>query len=184
MFKNRIRYVEDDKEPISFLFRSRIPSLFIGLVLGVVLSFVTSSFEEVLSRNIHIAFFIPFIVYLADSVGTQTQSIYVRDLKTGKANFKKYLIKESALGFIFGIVFALITIPIILFWFKSVALTSVVAISVFATISTAPLVALLISEILQLEHTDPAVGSGPIATVVQDTISVLLYGLIASAIIL
>ena len=184
MFKNKIEYVEDDTKPINFLFRLRVPSLFIGLILGVLLSFVTSSFEEVLSKNIQVAFFIPFIVYLADSVGTQTQSIYVRDLKTGKANFKKYLIKESALGFIFGIVFALITIPIVLLWFKSVTLASVVAISLFATISTAPLIALVITEILQIEHTDPAVGAGPISTVVQDTISVLLYGLIASAIIL
>ena len=184
MYKNKINYVEDDTKSVNYLFRLRVPSLFIGLVLGIALSFVTSSFEEVLSKNISVAFFIPFIVYLADSVGTQTQSIYVRDLRTGKANFKKYLIKESLLGLIFGITFAVITIPIILLWFKSVVLASVVAISIFATISSAPLIALVITEILELEHTDPAVGAGPIATVIQDTISILLYGLIASAIIL
>jgi Mg/Co/Ni transporter MgtE len=37
---------------------------------------------------------------------------------------------------------------------------------------------------LQLEHSDPAVGAGPIATVVQDTVSILIFGFIASAIIL
>ena len=54
----------------------------------------------------------------------------------------------------------------------------------FAAVLVAPLVALLVTETLQLEHSDPAVGSGPIATVIQDTLSILIFGLIASAIIL
>ena len=53
-----------------------------------------------------------------------------------------------------------------------------------ASIAIAPIVALLVTEFLSLEHSDPAVGSGPIATVIQDTLSILIYGIIASAIIL
>ena len=184
MLQDKIEYLDDDKKPVSFLFKSRIPSLFVGLLLGMLLSFITSGFEEVISKNVMVAFFIPFIVYLADAVGDQTLNIYVRDLKSGKANFKKYLIKETALGFLFGIVFALITTLIILLWFKSVELAFAVSISIFAAISSAPLIALIVAEIFQLEHTDPAIGGGPIATVIQDTVTILIYGFIASAIIL
>jgi len=184
MIQDKIEYLDDDKKPVSFLFRSRIPSLVVGLFLGIVLSFITSGFEEVISKNIYVAFFIPFIVYLADAVGDQTMSIYIRDLKSGRASFKKYLIKETALGFLFGIIFALITIPVILLWLKSVELAAAVSISIFAAISSAPLIALVVAEIFQLEHTDPAIGGGPIATVIQDTVTILIYGFIASAIIL
>ncbi len=59
----------------------------------------------------------------------------------------------------------------------------VVSTAMFFTVTIAPLVALLVTEVLQLEHKDPAVGSGPIATVIQDTLSVLIYGLVASAIL-
>ena len=180
----KIRYADDDITPIGRLVRMRIPSLMIGLVLGILLSFITSRFEEVLAENIRIAFFIPFIVYMADAVGTQTQTIYTRDLRTGKASFKKYLVKESFLGIILGAASSLVVALITAIWFASAELTLAVSLATFGAIAVAPLVALLVTELLQLEHTDPAVGAGPIATVIQDTLSVLIYGLIASAIIL
>ncbi len=180
----RIILADDDTESIGFLFRLRIPSLVVGLVLGIVLSFVVSRFEEVLSKNVAVAFFIPLVVYLADAVGTQTQNVYARDLKGGKTSFKKYFVKEGMLGIVFGLVFGLLVIPIILFWFQDFDLAFTVSLSLFGAVASAPLIALAVTEVLQLEHKDPAVGSGPIATVLQDTASVLIYGLIASAIIL
>lgn len=184
MNKDTIEYVDDDHESVKTLLRLRIPSLILGLVLGVALSFVTSRFEEVLAKNISVAFFIPFVVYIADAVGAQTQSIYSRDLKSGKARFKKYLFKESILGVTFGAIFGSVIFPVILLWFHSLDLALTVALSAFCAISTAPIIALLITEIFELEHKDPAASSGPIATVIQDTASILIYGLIASAILL
>ena len=179
-----IEYADDDEDSIMYLARLRIPSLVIGLVLGFALSFLTSRFEQVLAKDIRIAFFIPFIVYMADAVGTQTQGIYVRDLRTGKASFKKYLLKESALGFVLGLGSSILSGVVTYIWFRSYDIVLAVSLSMFAAVLVAPLVALLVTEILQLEHSDPAVGSGPIATVIQDTLSILIFGLIASAIIL
>lgn len=184
MSQERIQYADDDTESVWWLVRLRSPSLVIGLVLGVLLSFVTSRFEEVLSQNIKVAFFIPFIVYMADAVGTQTQDIYARDLKTGKASFKKYLVKETFLGIIFGAAAGVMSAAIAAVWFSSAELTFAVSLAMFGAIAVAPVVALIVTEFLQLERKDPAVGAGPIATVIQDTLSVLIYGLIASAIIL
>ncbi len=184
MIPDRIKYADDDTTTVKRLMSMRVPPLLLGLLLGTGLSFITSRFEDVLSHNIKVAFFIPFIVYMADAVGTQTQSIYVRDLRTGKAIFKHYLIKETLLGVLLGIIFSAITAVITALWFRSQELTLVVTLSMFCAVALAPLVALLVTEIFQLEKKDPALGSGPIATVIQDTLSVLIYGLIASAIIL
>lgn len=182
--KSKTIFADDDTEPVSLLFRLRVPSLVIGLSFGLLLSFVTSRFATVISENISVAFFIPFVVYLAAAVGTQTQSIYTRDLKTGRANFWKYLIKESLLGILFGVIFSLLTIMVIMFWFDEASLALAVSLSVLGAIASAPIIALVVTEILQLEHIDPAVGSGPIATVIQDTVSVMIYGFIASSILL
>jgi len=179
-----IHYAEDDKEPVGMLLRLRVPSLIIGLLLGLLLSFVVSMFEEVLSRDIRVAFFIPLIVYLAAAIGAQTQNIYVRDLKTGHANFKTYLFKESVLGILLGLICALLTTAVVIFWLDTPGLVLTVFLGVFGAILPAPIIALIITELLQLEREDPAVWAGPIATVFQDTVSVLIYGLIASAIIL
>lgn len=180
----RLEYIDDDHTPIKRLLMLRIPSLVMGLFLGLFLSFVTSRFEQVLEQNVAIAFFIPFIVYLSDAVGTQTETIYVRDLKTGKAKFHTYLFKETVLGLILGALFSLCTGGLVMWWFESKQLALAVALGVLGAVASAPVIALLITELLKVEHEDPAVWAGPIATVVQDTISVLIFGLIASSILI
>lgn len=177
-------YADDDYESISFLARLRGPSLVIGLLLGIGISFTTSRFEEVLSHNVQVAFFLPFIVYVADAIGTQTEAIYSRDLKTGKAKFSNYFRKELTLGIIFGIFFGVFSAAISFLWLHDNLLTLSVAIATFLAIAIAPVVALLITHIFQSLHEDPAAGSGPIATVIQDMTSVLIYGIVSSIIIL
>ena len=184
MKNTSIQYADDDKTPLKSLVKMRIPSLMIGFFLGILLSFVTSRFEEVLTKDVKIVFFLPFIVYMAAAVGTQTQSIYIRDLKSGKASFKKYLVKESALGIILGIVSSIIAGAVTLVWLGSLELAQAVGLGMFGAVISAPLVALVTAEVLELEHTDPAVGAGPIATIIQDTLSILIFGFVASAIVL
>jgi len=183
MTGRRITYAEDETKSVAQLVRIRLPSIAIGLLLGLGLSFVTSRFEEVLSRNVQVAFFIPLVVYLADAIGTQTQSIYTRDLRSGKASFKQYLGKEIGLGLIFGATCSILSTPVTLVWFGSSQLTLAVGLALFFAVALAPLVALLVTEVLQLEHSDPAVGAGPIATVIQDTLSVVIFGFIATVIL-
>ncbi len=184
MNHHSIEYADDDKVSIKKLLILRTPSLVAGLLLGFLLSFVTSRFEEVLTAHIALAFFIPFVVYMSDAVGTQTQSIYTRDLKTGKANFKTYLFKELSVGMILGLIFSALTGFIVQGWFGSNELAIAVGLGLFAAIASAPPIALIVSELLQIEHEDPAVWAGPIATIIQDAVSVVIFGLIATAIFL
>src|SRR3989338_6512577 len=100
-----IEYADDDYESVKLLFKLRAPALGVGLLLAVGISLVTSRFEGVLSEHVQVAYFLPFVVYLAAAVGTQTEAIYARDLKTGKARFHNYLHKETALGLLFGVAF-------------------------------------------------------------------------------
>lgn len=182
--KKPIFYADDDYESVGVLFRLRAPSLAIGLLLGIGISFITSRFEEVLSRNIQIAFFLPFIVYIAAAVGTQTEAIYLRDLKSGKAKFGNYFKKESALGLIFGIVFGAFSGAIAFLWLKNNLIALTVFIASFLAIAIAPIVALLVTQIFQSIKEDPASGAGPITTVIQDIISILIYGIVSSIIML
>src|SRR3990167_6221814 len=124
MDEKYIQYADDDTESVRVLLKIRLPSLFVGLGLGVVLSFLTSRFEEVLSQNIHVAFFLPFIVYMAAAIGSQTQSIYSRDLKTGRAKFHTYLVKESFLGIALGAIFGVISGFIAEWWLADSLLAS------------------------------------------------------------
>ena len=182
--KNSITYADDNTESIPLLLKIRLPSLVIGLGMGILISFATSRFEEVLLHNVKVAFFLPFVIYMADAIGTQTQSIYSRNLKSGKAKFHIYLIKESWLGFVFGIAFGIISGLVTQLWLGDNLLALSVGLSMFTAIVFAPIVALLITKIVQSLREDPAAGAGPIATVIQDMLSVLIYGAISSIIFL
>lgn len=177
-------YADDDTESVKFLLGLRLPPLMIGLALGIGISFLTSRFEEVLAINIRAAFFIPFVVYIADAIGTQTQTIYARDLRSGHAKFSTYLFKESVLGIILGFLFGAISYGVIMVWLSDTLLATSVGVAVLCVVAVAPIVAIIVTEFLNDLHEDPAVGSGPIATVIQDAISILIYGTILSIMLL
>jgi magnesium transporter len=184
MNKKQTQYADDDYESIRTLFKLRAPALIIGLLLGFCISLVASNFEEVLAKNIHVAFFLPFIVYIADAIGTQTSAIYSRGLKCDGAKLSKYLYKETILGIVFGIVFSICAGAVALLWIGNSLLAISVAVATLIVIASAPIIGLLVTQIFQSIHEDPAAGSGPIATVIQDMVSVLIYGIVCSVILL
>jgi magnesium transporter len=60
---------------------------------------------------------------------------------------------------------------------------AVVALSLLAACSVATVVAMALPALLARLGQDPAFGSGPLATVIQDLLSILIYFLIAAAIV-
>lgn len=177
-------YADDDTESVSLLLRLRIPSLVLGLFLGLGISLLTSRFEEVLEANVYVAFFIPFIVYISAAVGEQTSAIYSRDLKSPHTKLRNYLLKEPLLGICLGAIFGLASLLIVNVWLNDVKLASAVGLSTFLAISIAPIIAIVVTEVIQELHEDPAVGAAPIATVIQDVTSILIYGVVTSIILL
>jgi len=184
MKNDKINYADDKKESVWTLFKLRTPALFLGLILGIGLSFISSSFEEVLSKNVEVAFFIPFVVYISSALGAQTEAIYIRDLKTEKVKFSDFLYKEIFLGLLFGTIFGLFSGLIVLLWLHNTLLALSITLSSFMALASAPIVALTITQFFQTFRQDPATGTGPIATVIQDIISILIYGLVCSWILL
>lgn len=182
--RHLLKYADDSYESIPTLFRLRAPSLAVGLLLGIVISFITSRFEETLSHNIHLIFFLPFVIYVADAVGTQTESIYSRNLKDKKTSFRVYFYKEGLLWLLFWALFGGVSSLIIRWWLHDPKLCLSVWLATFCAVATAPIIALIVTQSFQHFHEDPAAGSGPITTVIQDLISIVIYGLVASLVVL
>ncbi|HUQ84924.1 MAG TPA: magnesium transporter [Candidatus Limnocylindrales bacterium] len=174
---------DDEKEKVSLMIEHRLPWLVIGLVGGIALTLVSSKFEHLLSRNIGLTYFIPIIVYMADAVGTQTQTVYVRNIGKKGTHFLDYLFKEFILGIAMGGLFGVLAALFAFFAFKSVEIGVSVGFAMAATMSIAPIIALVVPAVLRKEHKDPAVGAGPFTTVVQDFLSLLIYFAIATVII-
>lgn len=64
-------------------FWHRLPWLLLGLAGAFLAAGIVGSFERQLEENVILAFFMPGIVYMADAVGTQTETLVVRGISVG-----------------------------------------------------------------------------------------------------
>lgn len=174
---------DDTKEKVPSLIKERLPWLIVGLIGGIIAIIVVSKFEAILSQNISLAFFLPVIVYMSDAIGTQTENIYVRNLAKFRGNFLPYLLKELLVGITFGIIFGILLGLFAKFWLGSDLIAITVATAMFINGMIAPIVALIVPEVIFREHKDPALGAGPFTTISQDLISLSVYLMVATLII-
>jgi magnesium transporter len=154
---------------------ARLPWLLVGLVGSALTAAMVAGFEERLAAHIAVAFFIPAIVYLADAVGTQTEAAVVRGLSFGPIPLGRLLAGEAAAGALIGAALGALALPLVGFAMGDWALALAVSLAVGVGATAATLCGLLFPWLLARLGLDPAFGSGPVATVIQDALSLLLY---------
>ena len=156
----------------------RLPWLLVGLAMSASATALMAGFEETLRTNVMIGFFIPALVYLTDAIGTQTEAIAVRGLSLRSKPLLLVLAMEILTGAAIGLVLGLIAFVAVWAVFGNFAVGLGVAISLFAGGTLASAIGLLLPWALSRVDIDPAFGSGPVATIVQDALTILVYFLV------
>ncbi|MBU4181549.1 MAG: magnesium transporter [Gammaproteobacteria bacterium] len=172
------------EEPPLRRLRHRLPWLLLGLVGSVLATFIVVRFERALSVNPAIAFFVPGLVYLADAIGTQTEAVAVRGLSLSHARLSTLIGGELRTGVLIGLVLGGLTLPAVWLAFGDWSLAFAVSGALVAAGGIATTIGLALPWLLGRLGSDPAYGSGPLATIVQDLLSLLTYFLIVSAVVL
>jgi magnesium transporter len=160
----------------------RLPWLAVGLVGAMISAVIVSAFETQLAANLLVVFFVPGIVYLADAVGTQTETIAIRGLSAG-VGIRRVLPREVITGLVVGAILGALMFPVLALIWGDIAVATAVALAVLSASAIATLVALALPWLLQRLGRDPAFGSGPLATVVQDLLTIVLYFVIVAAVL-
>jgi magnesium transporter len=161
--------------------RHRMPWLVVGLVGAALATSAMASFEATLQRMVTVAFFVPALVYLADAIGTQSEAIAVRGLSLTRAGIAHLLVGELRTGMLIGAGLGALAWPPIVVAFGSLRLATAVSTSIFIAGSIASAVGLALPWWFARRGRDPAYGSGPVATVVQDLLSILVYFAVLAA---
>jgi magnesium transporter len=162
-------------ERTGLIVKSRAPWLIFGAVMGLGLGLISSLFEQTLAKNVAVAYFVPVVAYIADSVGTQSEAITIRALATVKINYVSYLLRELLIGVVLGVMLGAMGAVGAALISPSANIALVVGLSLFAASTIACIMASLIPITFKALGKDPALGSGPLATALQDLISVLIY---------
>lgn len=155
--------------------RDRLPWLLAGLGGSALAAVLVSRFEHVLGAMPAIAFFVPGIVYLADAIGTQSESIAVRGLSLSHMKLQALFAMELRTGLLMGLLLGLLAFPLVWMVFRNVQLAAAVAAALGVASAVASVLGLAIPALLQRLGADPAYGSGPMATIVQDVLSLAIY---------
>ncbi len=162
-------------------FFSRTPWIIIGIIGGILAAKVIGLYESVIEREVILATFIPLVVYVSNAVGVQSQTLIIRDLAVNsQIPLFRYCLKQLATSSLIALVCWLLIAFLTYLGWQSVSLGLIIGSSAFFAIHTAVIIALTVPIILKKLNLDPAIGSGPFTTIIQDTMAVLIYFSIVS----
>jgi magnesium transporter len=164
--------------------RHRLPWLLLGLAGSILAAFVMKQFEVILTTNVAVAFFVPGIVYLADAVGTQTETITVRGLSLSHARIGRMLAGEVRTGLLIGALLGTAATGAAWLMLDQPRLAFAVGLALFAASAIATTIGLTLPWLLHRVGRDPAYGSGPLATIIQDVLTVTVYFLVVSELVM
>ncbi|MBR0683031.1 magnesium transporter [Roseomonas eburnea] len=153
----------------------RLPWLLVGLAGSAAATGLMAGAEAELTANIAVAFFIPAIVYLADAIGTQAEAVAVRGLSLTDGSTWRLLLGELGTGALLGLILATVGFGAVWAVFGDLRLAGAVSGAVAAAGTIATGVGFLLPWAFQRAGLDPAHGSGPVGTVVQDMLSLAVY---------
>jgi magnesium transporter len=161
--------------------RHRIPWLFLGLLGGLFSARIIGFFEGTLEEHLILASFIPLIVYMSDAVGTQMEAFIIRDLAIEhRLKFRKYFFRQLSSVLSIGVLFGLLLLIGTTVFFEDFRLGLTLGLSLALAILSAIVSGLLIPFFFSRLKFDPANASGPIATILQDILSVFIYFSVAT----
>jgi magnesium transporter len=145
---------------------------------------IVGSFEETISQHLVLAAFIPLIVYMADAVGTQMEAFIIRDLAMHpRLPFRRYVLRQLSIIVLIGVLTSTLLYTGSLLVYRQAMVSLVLGVSLFAAIISSVLTGLIIPYAFGRFRMDPANASGPIATIIQDLLSVFIYFLVASTLL-
>ncbi len=166
--------------------RIRLPWLFASCIGGMIAFFIISHFEDSLSKYAYLAAFIPVIMGMGGNIGTQSSTIVVRGLATGRINIRDIwlvVLKELTVGCILGLVYGSLIAAVAQIRYSTMALATSVGLAVISSMAVAALVGSLVPMAFAKINIDPAVATGPFVTTAIDVISVSFYFIIATALL-
>lgn len=167
------------------LLRSRVVWLLLLSVAAILTVNVLNAFEGTLDQVISLSLFIPLLIGVGGNTGAQSATTIVRAMAVDEVQVRdvaRVLLRESRVGLLLGITLAVLGfVPVWLYFTRDLAL--VIALALVAICCLAALVGSLMPILAKRVGVDPAVVSAPFVTTIVDTTGLLVYFLIARAIL-
>ena len=158
--------------------RNRFVWLVVNLATAVLASWVISLFGATLEQMVALAILMPIVASMGGNAGTQSMTVAVRALATrelGRVNATRVILRETLVGALNGMLFAVIMGAVAFFWFGSDTLGFVIGAAMVINLIVAGLFGVVIPMALDAVDIDPAVASGAFVTTVTDVVGFFAF---------
>ena len=158
--------------------RSRVPWLLVNLVTAFLAASVIGLFDRTIEHIVALAVLMPIVAGMGGNAGSQTMTVTVRALATKDLdiyNAARIIRRELGVGFINGIVFAVLIGMVAGFWFRDANLGGIIAAAMIINMFAAALAGILIPLVLDRFKIDPAVASAVFVTTVTDCVGFFAF---------
>ena len=158
--------------------KSRFSWLFLNLLTAVVASIVISFFQASIEKVVALAVLMPIVASMGGNAGTQTLTVSVRALAVKEltpSNAVKIVLKETFIGGINGIIFAIIISLVSMYWFQDGLLGLIIGLAMVLNLILAGFAGTIIPLTLNRLNIDPALASGVILTTITDVFGFLSF---------
>ncbi len=178
---------EDLFSPVPRAARRRALWLGINLLTAFLASWVIGRFEGVLEKVVALAVLMPIVASMGGVAGTQVLTLVVRGLalgQVGSSNFSALLIKETLVGVLNGLIWAVVVGLVAWAWFQDPTIGAVIAGAMMINLIAAAIAGVFVPLGLNRMNVDPALAGGVVLTTVTDVVGFLSFLGLASLVLL
>jgi len=150
----------------------------INLFTAIFASIVIGFFEATIEQIVALAILMPIVASMGGIAGTQTATIVIRAIATGKLGSKnsyKLIYKETTVGVLNGILWAIMTSLAAWLWFQDSSLGLIFGTAMLINLIAAALAGAMIPLFLNKMKIDPALASGLMLTTVTDSLGFFVF---------
>ncbi len=159
-------------------YRLRMPWLLCNLVGGLICAVISEFLQGPLVEVVLLAFFIPLVLGLGESIGIQSMTLSLRFLHIRKINWRQVwrrVYVEGKSSFLLGLTSAIIISFFYFAWSLEIMPIIAIGTSVVTSMVVAALFGATFPIILHALHLDPKVAAGPVVLMMSDILTITIY---------
>lgn len=173
------------KTSVWSLVTHRLPWLMLLMISATFTSTIITHFESLLSGAVVLTAFIPMLMDSAGNSGSQSSVTVIRNMALGEVEMRDWarvLFKEVRVALVAGAALAVVNfLRMVIFTSAGVMIAATVSITLMCTVLIAMIVGCLLPMGAKRLGFDPAVMASPMITTIVDACSLVIYFMIATA---
>jgi magnesium transporter len=169
---------EELSDSVLSTLKSRLPWLMVNLLTAFLAASVISLFDATIEQIVALAVLMPIVAGMGGNAASQTMTVTVRAIATKELdihNARRVIRRELFVGFLNGLVFAILIGAIAGLWFGSEDIGLIIAAAMLINMVNAALSGIMVPLLLNRMGADPAVSSAVFVTTMTDVIGFFAF---------